>query len=217
MGLVFVVRDITTEEVDRKIATQVLRQAQLRPNADTRRGVEQIHSSILERRAEADTKKTQEAAEVFEKTSLGPDGGAAPEVLTVDFLRKYLRYCKRLAPVLSDKAQQMVAEKYCDMRMRFQSGYAELNNPESTKKPRLAVTTRTLEALIRLATAHAKLKLRKEEVLEEDVIEAYNLMLAAREEEIAVMPGMGGDGADDDDAPPPAPGDGDQVPRGQKR
>jgi len=214
--LVFVVRDITTEEVDRKIATQVLRQAQLRPNGDSRRGVEQIHSSILERRQEADGRKAQEAAEVFEKTVLGPDGGAAPEVLTVDFLRKYLRYCKRLEPVLSDKAQKMVAEKYVDMRTRFQSGFAELNDPSSTKKPRLAVTTRTLEALIRLATAHAKLKLRKEEVLEEDVIEAYNLMLAAREEEIAVMPGSGAAG-DDDDAPPPAPGGDDDTGRGQKR
>jgi len=208
--LVYVVRDITTEEVDRKIATQVLRQAQLRPNGDSRRGVEQIHSSILERRQEADTRKTQEAAEVFEKTVLAPDGGATPEVLTVDFLRKYLRYCKRLAPVLSDKAQLMVAEKYCDMRMRFQSGFAELNNPESTKKPRLAVTTRTLEALIRLSTAHAKLKLRKDEVLEEDVQEAYKLMLAAREEEVVERPDdapavdMGDADEDDDGAAPPA-------------
>merc|ERR1712039_387545 len=126
--------------------------------------------------------------------------------------------CKRLAPVLSDKAQQMVAEKYVDMRTRFQSGYAELNNPESTKKPRLAVTTRTLEALIRLATAHAKLKLRKDEVLEEDVIQAYNLMLAAREEEVAVMPGDAvADAQDGDDAPPPPPGDDDSAGRGRKR
>merc|ERR1712039_454338 len=125
--------------------------------------------------------------------------------------------CKRLEPVLSDKAQKMVAEKYVDMRTRFQSGFAELNDPSSTKKPRLAVTWGTLEALIRLSTAHAKLKLRKEEVLEEDVIEAYNLMLAAREEEVAVMPGSGEAGADDDDAPPPASGDDDQARRGQKR
>merc|ERR1712039_659074 len=117
--------------------------------------------------------------------------------------------CKRLEPVLSDKAQKMVAEKYVDMRTRFQSGYAELNDPSSTKKPRLAVTTRTLEALIRLATAHAKLKLRKDEVLEEDVIEAYNLMLAAREEEVAEMPGDAVADADADggDVPPPSPGD----------
>ena len=101
---------------------------------------------------------------------------------------------------MSEAAQAMVAERYVDMRMRFQSGYAEQFDGASSasKKPRLAVTTRTLEALIRLATAHAKLKLRKEEVLKEDVTEAYKLMLEAREEEVS--PSM--------QAPPPAPGSG---------
>lgn len=139
--------------------------------------------------------------------------------MTVDFLRKYVRYCRRLKPVLSARAQEVVAEKYVDMRMRFQSSITELSNPNSTKKPRLAVTTRTLEALIRLATAHAKLKLRKDEVLEEDVLEAYRLMLAAREEEVATSAdavhissvddgpddgdeGQDGDGADGEDGPP---------------
>merc|ERR1711953_1241296 len=105
-------------------------------------------------------------------------------VVTVDFLRKYIRFCRRLAPVLTDEAQAMVAEKYVDMRLRFQSGLADVTNPDSNKKPRLAVTTRTLEALIRLSTAHAKLKLRKHEVLPEDVHEAYKLMMAARDEDV---------------------------------
>jgi len=214
--LVFVVRDLTTEAIDRKIATQVLRQAGLRTGADGRKhGVEQIHSSILERRQDVDTRRSQEATEVFQKSIPGPDGEPAPEVLTVDFLRKYLRYCRRLTPVMSEAAQAMVAEKYVDMRMRFQSGYAELNNPESTKKPRLAVTTRTLEAIIRLATAHAKLRLRKDEVLEEDVEAAYRLMLAAREEEdAAASPAQ--HGGDDDEGGAPPPGD-DAPQRGQKR
>merc|ERR1712230_45733 len=53
--LVFVVRDLTTEEIDRKIAEQVVRQASQRIGSDARRGVEQVHSNILQRREEADT------------------------------------------------------------------------------------------------------------------------------------------------------------------
>uniref|UniRef100_A0A7S4T417 DNA replication licensing factor MCM3 n=1 Tax=Alexandrium monilatum TaxID=311494 RepID=A0A7S4T417_9DINO len=211
--LVYVVRDLTTEAIDRRIATQVLRQAQTRLAGEgRRRGLEQVHSSILERRQEVDARRAQEATEVFEKALPGPDGEAPPEVLTVDFLRKYLRYCRRLTPVLSPGAQARVAEKYVDMRMRFSMGHAEGAGQES-KKPRLAVTTRTLEAIIRLATAHAKLRLRKDEVLEEDVDEAHRLLLAAREEEVAAAPGTG-TGGDDGGAPPQGE---DGAGRGQKR
>lgn len=110
-----------------------------------------------------------------------------PQVVTTDFLRKYLRYCKIKckSPILSAEAQQEIADRYVDMRMRFQTGHGDPGQPDADKKPKLAVTTRTLEALIRLATAHAKLKLRADEVTKEDVHEAYKLMLSAREEEIA--------------------------------
>jgi len=199
--LVFVVRDLTTEEIDRRIADQVVRQAGQRLGADARRGVEQVHSNILQRREEADTRKAQEATDVFERKVAGPNGEEPPEVVTVDFLRKYIRFCRRLTPVLNQEAQAMVAEKYVDMRMRFQSGLADVGNAESSKKPRLAVTTRTLEALIRLATAHAKLKLRKDEVLPEDVFEAYKLMMAAREEDVPEPPRAAGD-----DSPSQGPG-----------
>jgi len=211
--LVYVVRDLTTEEIDRRIATQVLRQAAQRLTSE-RRGVEHVHSSILERRQEADVRKAQEATEVFQRAAPRGDGEEAPEVLTVDFLRKYLRYCRRLAPKLSEAAQAAVAEKYVDMRMRFQSGFSDQQNPDSKRKPRLAVTTRTLEALIRLATAHAKLRLRKDEVLPEDVQEAYKLMLQAREEEVPEL-------AAPIDAAAPGPDGGDEPgaaePRGLKR
>merc|ERR1712174_15724 len=73
--LVFVVRDLTDEEIDRKIATQVLGQCRQRANNDgRRRGVEQVHSSIIERRQQADRGKVQEATEVFEKAAEGEDG-----------------------------------------------------------------------------------------------------------------------------------------------
>lgn len=128
-------------------------------------------------------------------------------------MRKYLRFCRRLKPKLNEEAQAEVAERYVDMRMRFQSGFADQQNPDAKRKPRLAVTTRTLEALIRLATAHAKLKLRKDEVLTEDVREAYKLMLLAREEEVPERPAAEGEGAPDGND-----GDGpDTDLRGQKR
>merc|ERR1719251_24855 len=190
--LVFVVRDLTNEEIDRKIASQVLRQAQQRVgDGGQRRGVEHVHSSILERRQEVDTRRSQEATEVFQKTARKGDGEEAPEILTVDFLRKYLRFCRRLKPRLSEEASAAVAEKYVDMRMHFQSGFSDQQQQGSKRKPRLAVTTRTLEALIRLSTAHAKLQLRKKEVLPEDVEEAYRLMLAAREEDVPERPTEG--------------------------
>jgi len=181
--LVFVVRDLTTEEIDRKIATQVIRQAQTRLGGSKRRGVEQVFSTILQRRQEAGI--VQDGTEVFQKLSAG-GGDNQPEVVTTDFLRKYLRYCKIKckSPILSAEAQQEIADRYVDMRMRFQTGHGDPGQPDSDKKPKLAVTTRTLEALIRLATAHAKLKLRSDEVTKEDVQEAYKLMLLAREEEV---------------------------------
>jgi len=215
--LVFIVRDLTDEEIDRKIATQVLRQAQQRLGDDgQRRGVENVHSSILERRREQDTGKQQEATTVFQKAAPRGDGEEPPEIVTVDFLRKYLRYCRRLKPRLSAESQAAVADRYVDMRMRFQSGFTDQMRDGASggqRKSRLAVTTRTLEALIRLSTAHAKLKLRKDEVLPEDVQEAYKLMLAAREEDVTERPesievAPGDDGPD-------GPADGEA--RGQKR
>merc|ERR1712187_693577 len=211
--LVYVVRDLTDEFIDKKIASQVLSQAREGVGAEPRRrGVEQIFSSMVERRhQQADRQQAQEATEVFVRQSDGDD--ESDGILTVDFLQKYIRYCKRFAPRLTEEAMTKVADKYVDMRMRFQSGFTDIKDPQSNKKPRLAVTTRTLEALIRLATAHAKLKLRKDEVLPEDVDKAYELMLGAREEEPVTIPAQaedvddGDDGADDDgDDPGAGPG-----------
>jgi len=211
--LVFVVRDLTTEEIDRKIATQVLKQAQNRIGGK-RRGVEQVHSTILQRRQENTTIQSPEDTPVFEKLAAGP-GEDKPEVVTVDFMKKYLKYCKIIckSPVLTPEAQQEVADRYVEMRMKFQTGHENPDKPDAERKPKLAVTTRTLEALIRLATAHAKLKLRVDEVLKEDVIEAYKMMLLAREEDPTAN-----DKEMHQDAVPPQPTDSiEPGNRGQKR
>jgi len=202
--LVYVVRDISDEEIDRRISSQVLRQARLRVG-NTIRGVMEVHSSILERKEDAS--RQNETTEVFEKQY--GEGDDVPKVVTVDFLRKYLRMCKRKEPMLSQEARIALADRYTDMRMRFQAGFMDQapgapgQAGGQKQKHKLAVTTRTLEGLIRLATAHAKLKLQ-DEVTPEDVEEAYKLMLAAREEKPAPR-AEGPRALDDEDADEPPP------------
>merc|ERR1719277_898120 len=57
--LVFIVRDNTNEEIDRRIADQVVRQASQRFGSEFRRGVEEVHSNIIQRRQQEDARKSQ--------------------------------------------------------------------------------------------------------------------------------------------------------------
>uniref|UniRef100_A0A7R9ZUF6 DNA replication licensing factor MCM3 n=1 Tax=Pseudo-nitzschia arenysensis TaxID=697910 RepID=A0A7R9ZUF6_9STRA len=69
------------------------------------------------------------------------------DILQHDFLRKYLHFAKtRMKPELSEAAREFIANRYAEMRCR---------QDERT----LPVTARTLETVIRLATAHAKSRL----------------------------------------------------------
>lgn len=92
-------------------------------------------------------------------------------ILSHDFLRFYIQYCRHNAhPQLTDDATERMAEFYAEIRRKIRNSQAskKQNNP-SIPTPRL------LEACIRLATAHAKLKL-KQFVEESDVAEAEQLL-----------------------------------------
>lgn len=68
------------------------------------------------------------------------------DVLQHKFLRKYLHFAKtRMKPVLTEEARECIAGRYAEMRSR---------QNERT----LPVTARSLETIIRLASAHAKVR-----------------------------------------------------------
>lgn len=93
--------------------------------------------------------------------------GRKQESLTINFLKKYIHYAKhRVQPELSDEASENIA-----------TAYAELRNANSNAKGggTLPITARTLETIIRLSTAHAKLKLSRT-VLKSDVEAALKVM-----------------------------------------
>jgi len=88
---------------------------------------------------------------------------AAPPPIEFSLLKKYLTYAKRQSPELTKEAMERLKDFYLQLR---KSGGAEDSIPP---------TPRTLEALIRLSTARAKVLLR-DSVAEEDALAAIALM-----------------------------------------
>ncbi|KAJ3677518.1 hypothetical protein LUZ60_003242 [Juncus effusus] len=87
--------------------------------------------------------------------------------LTVKFLKKYIHYAKHMThPKLSDEASDHIATTYAELRDA---------GKDTRTGGTLPITARTLETIIRLSTAHAKMKLRNE-VLKSDVEAALEIL-----------------------------------------
>ncbi|XP_072973040.1 DNA replication licensing factor MCM3 [Typha angustifolia] len=93
---------------------------------------------------------------------------AKHEKLTIKFLKKYIHYAKnRIQPKLTDEASDHIATSYAELR----DASANAKSGGGT----LPITARTLETIIRLSTAHAKMRLRNE-VLKADVEAALQVL-----------------------------------------
>jgi len=79
-----------------------------------------------------------------------------------DLLKKYIAFAKNYSPVLTMEAENRIKEYYLQLR-------------RSASEGQIGATPRTLESLIRLASAKARLMLR-EEVTEDDALTAISLM-----------------------------------------
>jgi len=88
---------------------------------------------------------------------------ATPPPIEFSLLKKYLTYAKRQTPELTKEAMERMKDFYLQLR--------KTGGTEDTIPP----TPRTLEALIRLSTARAKVLL-KDSVTEEDALAAIALM-----------------------------------------
>lgn len=145
--LCFVVVD--NSKLDSKIADRVLSN-HMYPS-DTPTIVNQYDEKIIEPEINLDD---QIDTQIYEKQNALLNG-ESKEILTRLFLKKYLLYSKKTyTPVLTDEASKFITEAWTQLRARKEEEYGK--NTRS-----LPITVRTLETLIRLSTAHAKIRCSK--------------------------------------------------------
>ncbi|KAH9891007.1 ATP dependent DNA helicase [Cubamyces lactineus] len=166
--LLFVVTDDVDENRDRLIADHVLRMHRYLPP-----GVEEgtpVTDSLSQQLSVDGPNVTGEDAEEgeaspFEKydpllhvgigrpqTSTRTGKQKKVEVLSITFVKKYIQYAKsKPPPVLTKGAADYIVNVYATLRNEDLDG--------TRKKRTSPLTARTLETLIRLATAHAKARL----------------------------------------------------------
>ncbi len=177
--LLFVVLDQLDPDLDRRIASHVIRGHGYR-NTVGRSGYD---SDDDDEEEEEDLFEVQEIngerpKSIWQRSRYDYDNhdeemedneesGSNRDILQHDFLRKYLHFAKtRIKPTLTEEAREAIASKYAEMRSR---------QDERT----LPITARSLETVIRLASAHAKTRLSTDVEAEPDVKVAIDIMAFA--------------------------------------
>ncbi|KAK4505490.1 hypothetical protein PRZ48_003453 [Zasmidium cellare] len=159
--LLFVVTDDIEDVRDRQVSEHVLRMHRYRqPGTEEGAPVrEQLNQTLgVGIEEEGDANKPSEVYEKFNAMlhagvtiTVGRGSQRRVEVLSIPFIKKYIQYAKsRIKPVLTKGAADHIVAAYSALRNDEMEGSQRKTSP---------MTARTLETLIRLASAHAKSRL----------------------------------------------------------
>lgn len=185
--LLFVVTDDVDEGRDRSISEHVLRMHRyITPGSEEGAPVRENQSQSLTVGDSEETEESQKTDNIYVKFDHMLHAGLAAanaargrkgkhQVLSIPFIRKYVQYAKtRINPVLTKGASDYVVSTYSKLRN---------DNAEGNQRKTSPITARTLETLIRLATAHAKARL-SHQVKEEDARVAEEVLRFALFKEV---------------------------------
>jgi len=150
--MLFVVLDCMNESQDRMVAKHVIAQHRFRPTGEDGKGAS-MQETIHDRRLSMDAESNAEP-QIFMKHDTRLHGGSSKkEVLTSEYLRKFIIYVRRryvregVQIFIEDDAAQAIVDYYSELR-------------RLSKDRALPVTARTLETIIRIATASCKIGMR---------------------------------------------------------
>merc|ERR1719411_1176808 len=187
--LLFIVLDKIDTKIDRNISDHVLKMhlTPYNPNED---------DTQMEFDNEEEDDDDQDMS-VWSKQRLK----GKKKIFTPEFVKKYIDFAKKqYKPTLTDEACEEIANKYAELR-------------EEERNQTLPITARCLETIIRLSTAHAKLRLSKKVSLVdvEQAVELLNFALTNdAEPEQKQKRRKRDDSGDDEDDDEDMGGDGDE-------
>jgi DNA replication licensing factor MCM3 len=183
--LLFVVTDDIEDTRDRHVSEHVLRMHRYRqPGTEEGAPVREQGTQSLGVSA-SNQNETQGPTDVYQKydamlhsgvtITSGRGANKKPEILSIPFMKKYIQYAKtRIKPLLTQEASDRIADIYVGLRNDEMEGNQRRTSP---------LTVRSLETIIRLATAHAKSRLSSR-VEERDAIAAEGILRFALFKEV---------------------------------
>merc|ERR1719219_925374 len=191
--LLFVVLDQPDIEKDKRISEHVLRMHRYRDPKEedgtpylVESGADRLTTEDLEK-GDEDEDEPMQVYEQHNPALHGPQTGRKQKICTKNFMKKYIAVAKMIQPKIKAEAAALLAEEYARLR-----SHESMEDGQGGSQARTTpVTARTLETLIRLATAHAKVRLAKT-VIKKDAKVAIELVQYAYFQKVFEKPKRGG-------------------------
>ncbi|XP_055324264.1 DNA replication licensing factor Mcm3 [Sitodiplosis mosellana] len=157
--LLFVMLDTIDNDNDQRIADFVVRMHRYRNPKEQDGEILPMGGNYAEflttfnLQNETEGNKEMQIFEKYDALLHGDSRTRSEQVLSVQFMRKYIHLAKCLKPRLTQEASDVIANEYSRLRSQ------DLDDSHMARTQ--PVTARTLETLIRLSTAHAKARMAK--------------------------------------------------------
>uniref|UniRef100_A0AAG5D2G4 DNA replication licensing factor MCM3 n=1 Tax=Anopheles atroparvus TaxID=41427 RepID=A0AAG5D2G4_ANOAO len=169
--LLFVMLDVIESDHDRMISDHVVRMHRYRNPKEQDGDVLSMGVSAVDMLSTINTDSQEDKEtpmyEKYDPLLHGASRKRSDQILSMEFMRKYIHIAKCLKPKLTDEACAMISNEYSRLRSEDL-----MDSDVARTQP---VTARTLETLIRLSTAHAKARMSRT-VAEKDAQAAIELI-----------------------------------------